>query len=230
MHRSPLIAVAALAAALVVPATAEAQILEIGKEGPETKPTCPKNCLAVSRTTGYQAAVNGARGAMVIPRDGRIVAWTVTLGNPGPRQQRYFDSRLGGEATAQVTILRPGTKQRSRVVGQGEPQRLSPYFGTTAQFALERTIPVEKGWIVALTVPTWAPALATPVPGNTAWRASRARGTCPETQLQTAQTRLMQLAQYFCRYRATRLTYSATLVTAPKPAKQPARRPADRRR
>jgi hypothetical protein len=224
MHKRPLIAAAALAAALVVPSTAQAQILEIGKEGPETKPTCPKTCFAISRTTGYQAAVGGARGAMAIPRDGRIVAWTIALGTPGRKQKAFFDSKLGGEATAQLTILRPGTKQRSRVVAQGEPQRLSPYFGTTVQFALERSIPVEKGWVVALTVPTWAPALAYPITGNTAWRASRARGTCGETQMQTAQTRVLQLAQYFCRYRGARLTYSATLVTAPQPARQPANR------
>ena len=40
-----------------------------------------------------------------------------------------------------------------------EPQKLEKYFGSTVQFALDKSIPVKKGWLVALTVPTWAPIL-----------------------------------------------------------------------
>ncbi len=47
-----------------------------------------------------------------------------------------------------------------------------------------------------------------------------AKGKCDDTETQTAQTRMQQRTQYRCLYRA-RLTYSATLITTPKPNKQP---------
>jgi hypothetical protein len=216
MRRLPLLATAgAICAGVVVPALAFATQAQIGQAGPDAAPACPKTpCLVVSRTTGYQAKVGTTRGLMTIPQDGRIVAWKIALGKPGTKQIAFFDSKLGGEATAQITIIRPGRKLRSRVMAQGEPQKLSPYFGTTVEFPLEKTIAVKKGWIVALTVPTWAPALADGLGPDTSWRAARGKGNCEDTQAQTAQTQALQLAQYYCLYKA-RLTYSATLVSTP---------------
>lgn len=218
MHRLPIVAIAvAGCAALALPASAAAEIVEIGKAG-EAPPSCPtRPCLAVSRSTGYQAKVGPTRGLMVIPQDGRIVAWTISLGKPGAKQTAFFEDKLGGESTAQITILNPRRRLRSRAVGQGDLQKLTPFFGSTVQFALEKSIPVKKGWVVALTVPTWAPALAVGLGSDTSWRASRGRGKCEDTQTQTSQTLPNQMAQYFCLYRTARLTYSATLVTDPKP-------------
>lgn len=218
MQRTSLVAIAvAGCAALALPASASAEIIEIGKAD-EAAPSCPaRPCLAVSRSTGYQAKVGATRGLMTIPQDGRIVAWTIALGKPGAKQTAFFEEKLGGASTAQITILNPRARLRSRAVAQGDLQKLTPYFGSTVQFALERSIPVKKGWVVALTVPTWAPALAVGLGSDTSWRASRGRGKCEDTQTQTAQTLPNQLAQYFCLYRTARLTYSATLVTAPKP-------------
>jgi hypothetical protein len=220
MPRLPLVALAATAAAaaLALPASASADIVEIGKAA-ESPPSCPTTpCLAVSRTTGYQAKVGATRGLMTIPQDGRLVAWTIALGKPGTKQTKFFEDKLGGEASAQLTVLNPRRKLRSRAVAQGDVQKLTPFFGTTVQFALEKSIPVKKGWVVALTVPTWAPALAVGLGADTSWRASRGRGKCEDTQTQTSQTQPNQLAQYFCLYRTARLTYSATLITAPTPA------------
>jgi hypothetical protein len=218
LRKSPLALVAA-AALVALPAAASADIIEVGKLDPPATPSCPsKPCLAVSRTTGYQAKVGTTRGLMTIPKDGRIVAWTISLGKPGKKQVDFFNQRLGGEAQAQITILNPRRKLRSRAVAQGEPQKLTPFFGTTVQFALEKSIVVKKGWVVALTVPTWAPALAVGLGADTSWRASRAKGTCEDTSTQTTQTQPNQLAQYYCLYRTARLAYSATLVTDPVPA------------
>ena len=213
-----LIAPLAAAAALAVPASASAEIVEVGAVQPASPPSCPaRPCLAVSRTTGYQAKVGTTRSPMTIPKAGRIVAWTIALGNPGAQQTQFFNDRLGGESEAQITIINPRRKLRSRVVAEGEPQKLQPYFGTTAQFALQTSLRVHKGDVVALTVPTWAPALAVGLGGDTSWRASRGRGKCEDTSAQTAQLRAEQLAQYFCLYRTARLTYTATLI--PDPAK-----------
>ena len=155
---------------------------------------------------------------MTIPKDGSIVAWTIGLGKPGKKQTTFFNDKLGGESQAQITILNPRSKLRSRAVGQGDPQKLTPFFGTTVQFPLAKSIPVKKGWVVALTVPTWAPALAVGLGADTSWRASRGKGTCEDTSTNTVQTQPNQLAQYYCLYKTARLAYSATLVTAPAPA------------
>jgi hypothetical protein len=103
------------------------------------------------------------------------------------------------------------------VTGQSPLQKLAPYFGQTVQFPLGRALNVRKGYVVALSVPTWAPALAVGLGNDTSWRASRAREDCQDTQSQTAQQELGGLAQYRCLYRTARLTYTATLVTKPQP-------------
>ena len=202
--------------ALALPAATSAKLTEIGDLQPAATPACPaKPCYALTRTTGYQAKIGTKRGTHVIPRAGRLVAWSITLGKPGKKQIKFFDDNLGGTSTAQITVLRPGAKLRYRVVGQGEPQKLQPFFGTTVQFALGTSIPVKKGYVVALTTPTWVPALAVNLPTDTSWRASRSKGTCDETSKQTAQTGTNTLAQYYCLYRGARLTYSATFVPDP---------------
>ena len=224
MHRRLLLATAALGAALAVPAAAQARVVEIGQTADPVTPTCPKDCLAVSRTTGYQAKVGPKRGLMLVPQAGRIVAWSVALGNPSKKQIAFFDDKLGGESVAQITILRPGEHLRHRVVAQGEQQRLAPYFGTTPQFPLQRSIAVKKGWLVALTVPTWAPALAASLGPETSWRASRAKGACEDTQAPTTHTALRTIKQYYCLYKGARVTYSATLITTPKPSVPPSKK------
>jgi hypothetical protein len=105
------------------------------------------------------------------------------------------------------------------VTGQSPVKALTPFFGQTVQFPLDRTLDVKKGYLIALTVPSWAPALSLGMGNDTSWRASRGRGRCQDTDRQTAQLRLTDLAQYRCLYRTARLTYSATLITTPHPAR-----------
>lgn len=210
---------AVASAALALPALSSAKLTEIGDVQPAATPACPaKPCYALTRTTGYQAKIGTRRGTHVIPASGRIVAWSITLGNPTKKQIKFFDDNLGGTSTAQITVLKPGTKLRFRAVAQGDAVKLQPYFGTTAQFALSRSIPVQKGYVIAITTSTWVPALAVNLPTDTSWRAARAKGTCDETSKQTAQTSPNSLAQYYCLYRGARLTYSVTFIPDPKPA------------
>ncbi len=220
-----------LALAAALPAAAGAEVIEIGLTKVGAKPSCPdKPCLAVSRTTGYQAKVGTNRGLMTIPQSGRIVAWSIALGNPGAKQTAFFNDKLGGKSQAQLTILRPGKHLYSRTMSSGPLVDLESYFGTIAQFPLVHSIPVHKGYVVGLTVPTWAPALAVGLPGDTSWRASRGKGKCDDTQTQTAQAEGRSLAQYYCLYRTARLTYTATLITYPHHAKKATAAAKQRRR
>ena len=206
-------------AVLLLPAGAHAVLADVGVvPGDAAEPACPASpCLAISRTTGYQAKVGDVRPVDVVGADGRLVAWAIKLGKPGTRQTAFFNENLGGEASAQITVLRPGRKLYHRVVAQGDVQRLRPYFGSTVQFALKESIPVKKGYVVALTVPTWAPALAVGQPGTTSWRATRGKGKCNDFDAQTAQTRLNNITRAYCLYRTARLTYWATMVLDPAP-------------
>ena len=225
---SAAIAAGAVSVALACAAPASARIIEIGATPQPASPTCPSSpCLAVSRTTGYQTKAVDDRSAYVVPRDGKIVAWTITLGNPDDRQIDFFESNYG-EASAQLTVLRRGERLYSRVITQSPLQQLEPYFGQAVQFPLGRALNVKRGYMVALTVPTWAPALTQLLDDGSFWRASRPRDGCEDTESQTAQTDLKDLTQYRCLYRA-RLTYSATLITKPRP-NPPRDRDRERRR
>jgi hypothetical protein len=215
MPRLKLVVPATLAVALALPALAAATLIDIGKAEPDVQPSCPERpCLAVSRTTGFQAKVGATRGLMEIKQDGRLVSWTIALGKPGKKQTDFFNDKLGGEAQAQITLIRPGRKLRYRVMARGPVVKLTKYFGTTVEFPLERSLAVKKGYLVALTVPTWAPALAVNQPGDTSWRASRGKGKCEDTQAQSAQD-VNSVAQYYCLYRTARLTYTARVISTP---------------
>ena len=216
--------IAALLLALV-PAVASARIIEVGQAATEAVPTCPANpCLAVSRTTGYQAKVVDSRAVYVAPAAGRIVAFTIRLGAPNKRQIKFFEDNFG-KASAGLSVVRRGERLFGRILSASPIFPLSDYFGQTVQFPLDRALPVEKGAIIALTVPTWAPALSSLVDDGSSWRASRQLNACDNTDRQTAQSTVGALTQYRCLYKA-RLTYTATLVTNPVPNKKPKKKKA----
>jgi hypothetical protein len=221
MRRIIIALFASLSLALVLPAAAPATLSELGVIGattPVTVPSCPSSpCLAVSRTTGFQARVGPARSLLSVPRSGTIVAWTISLGKPSATQIKFFNTNEGGEAEAGIAILRPQKKPNLayKLVASSPTVKLQPYFGKSAQFALETTLPVKKGDVVALSVPSWAPALALGFGNDTSWRASRARTQCTSTSSQATHTAVGTTVQYFCLYQTARLTYSATLVSTP---------------
>jgi hypothetical protein len=226
MRRISIAVLASFAAfALVLPAVAPATLTEVGVIGattPATVPSCPGSgptnpCLAVSRTTGFQVKVGSERNLLSAPRAGTIVAWTISLGAPNATQVKYFNANEGGEAEAGIAILAPQRKPNLtyKLVAQSPLVKLTPYFGKTAQFPLETTIPIKKGYVVALTVPSWAPALALGFGNDTSWRASRPKSGCKSTSAETTQTSIGSAAQYYCLYQTARLTYSATLISTP---------------
>jgi hypothetical protein len=225
LHRRLIAAVAPALVLLAGAVPAQAKIIDIGKTAdPQAAPTCPSSpCLAVSRTTGYQVKVGTRRSLYTVPADGRIVAWAITLGNPNAKQIAFFDKGYG-ESSAGIAVLRPGKRLYSRVLGQSPIMKLAPYFGQTVQFPLETSIPVKKGFVIALTVPSWAPALTQLLDDGSSWRASRGKDACNDTETQTAQTKARALTQYRCLYRA-RMSYGATLVTTPVGNAKPAPKP-----
>ena len=176
---------------------------------------CPENCQAVSRTTGYQAKVGPDRALYQVPADGRVVAWTIALGKPGPKQTAFFTERLGGESQAAIIVLGAEKKLVRRVVAKSPVQKLTDYFGQTVQFPLAQTLAIKKGQYVGLTVPTWAPALQIGLGSDTSWRASRPADSCVAGPAQTALVGSRGSAKFACLFRTARLTYSATFISTP---------------
>lgn len=221
MRRIHIAVLASLGLALVVPASAPATLSEVGVLGtttPATVPSCPASpCLAVSRTTGFQVKVGKVANPLRVPRAGSIVAWTIALGKPNATQIKFFNANEGGAAEAGIAVLRPQKSPNLtyKLIAQSPLVKLQAYFGKTAQFPLASTIVAKKGDVVALTVPTWAPALALGFGNDTSWRASRPRKQCTSTSTQTAQTAIGGEVQYYCLYLTARLTYSATLISTP---------------
>src|SRR5271154_1123182 len=103
---------ASLALVLVLPAGSQATLTEVGvippTTNPETVPSCPASqCLAVSRTTGFQVKVGAANNLLSAPRAGHVVAWTITLGNPNAAQIKFFNANEGGPSEAAIAVLSP---------------------------------------------------------------------------------------------------------------------------
>jgi hypothetical protein len=221
MRRIHIAVLAAFGLALLVPAVAPATLAEVGVIGvttPATVPSCPASpCLAVSRTTGFQVKVAKEISPLRAPRAGSIVAWTITLGKPNATQIKFFNANEGGPSEAGIAILRAQKSPNLtyKLVAQSPPVKLQAYFGKTVQFPLATTIAVRKGDVVALTVPSWAPALALGFGNDTSWRASRQRKQCTTTSAQTDHTSIGSPVQYYCLYQTARLTYSATLISTP---------------
>ena len=203
------------------PAGAGADVREIGQPEPFPAASCPENCQAVAQVSGYNAEIGKSKNTFRINRPGRVVAFTMRLGQPNADQLTYFKTTFGATSQARVSILKPArTKQRHRLLAQSELFNLEPYFGSTPTFALGRSLPVLKGNIIAITVPTWAPAFAHGLSNEFAWRSAHHDNECTSaTPPPAAQMSLGSLRIYGCFYRTARLLYSVHFVLDPTPKK-----------
>jgi hypothetical protein len=186
---------------------------------PTAVKSCPGTdtlpCTVVSRTTAIQEVVGNARLPMRIAHSGRIVGWQITLSSPTVSQIRYFDAHEGGTSKAALAVLRHVRGLDYRLVGMSPLLHLQPHFGQRATFALPRSIPVEAGDVIALTVPTWVPALELQAGHRTAWRASRPSSACSDVAAPTAQVRPGSVSTYSCIYQTALVTFGAIVIWTP---------------
>jgi hypothetical protein len=207
-----------------------AKVTVLGAATP-ANPACPESCQAVGKTTGFQTAIGGTKSPFTVPYPARIVAWSIKLSAPRQNQIDFFKDFYGGDPQARLAVLKPiqkrirAGKQIYRLKSQSPIEELSPFLGTTTTFTLQSPLKVNAGQIVALTIPTWAPAFAVGQPGNTTWRASRKKAACNDADLIKAgrpQEAVGADRAYACQYTTARLLYSATLVRDPNaPAPTP---------
>jgi hypothetical protein len=222
-----------LAAALALPASASARIVELGGTADAAPLNCPGTteapCVAAVRMTGYQGrASGGPPNPFYIRRDGVIVAFTVQLAKPTAEEISFFNGNFGSPSTARISVLRRGTTRKTRLshrlINQSDRFPLDSYFGSKPTFVFDKPIPVKKGNWIALTVPTWAPLLATNLARSNWWRSSRPKGSCepPKSLGQFAMEDLREVAQFGCTYHGARLLYSVTYIPSNHVTNQPA--------
>jgi hypothetical protein len=192
----------------------------LGQTSAVPDPSCPElPCQAVGSVTGFQVSNSQARSPFLVTHDGTIKSWSLTLAQPTNKQRSFFNGFFGTPPEARLAILRrvPGTNPpRYNLRSQGSVKVLTPYFGQTVKFG--SSLKVEKGDIIGITVPTWAPAFAQNLSSKEVWRASREPGTCTNSTdirqgepLEKVGTR----ATFGCKYSTARLLYTATLVEGP---------------
>lgn len=189
----------------------------LGQTGSVPDPSCPAlPCQAIGSVTGFQVSDGQTRSPFLAPHDGTIKAWTLTLSQPTNKQRAFFNGFFGMPPEARLSILHrvPRTSPpRYTLRRQGSIKVLSPYLGQTVKFGA--SLPVKRGDIVALSVPTWAPAFAQGLGSSNVWRASRETGKCTNStdiRQGEAQEAVGRRATYGCRYSTARLLYTATLV------------------
>jgi hypothetical protein len=221
------LAAAALTTSIVLPATSSAAIQELGKIPAGVRGSCPEagvtvepvpadeGCQALTKLTVYQAKVGPDRGLYKAPADGRIVAWSIALGKPGPKQAEFFANRYGKDPQAALVVLSPRKKLSRKVTAKAPMETLTDYLGESVQFPLRKSLPISKGQYVGLTVPTWVPAMQLGLPSDTSWRSSRDKSGCFDYTTQFGLLGRRNSAFFPCLYRHVRLTYSATFISNP---------------
>jgi hypothetical protein len=198
-------------------ATASKTTVVLGQTATTPDPSCPSlPCQAVGSVTGFQVSNGQAQQPFRLSRDGKIKSWTLTLAQPTNSQRNFFNGFFGTPPEARLAILRrvAGTEPpRYNLRSQGSIHVLSPYLGQTVKFGAG--LKVEKGDIVAITVPTWAPAFAQGLSANNVWRASREPGKCTNsTDVRQGEPhqKVGTRATYGCKYSTARLLYTVTVV------------------
>jgi hypothetical protein len=241
MKRLPLVLAALLVAAVAVaPGAASAQIVELGQTAtPIAAPSCPKNTplsacnIVLVHTTAVQSVADGVMNPMRVKKAGWVVGFTVGLSRlvSDAKTERSLlhglDQRYGGTPQVALTVLKPGPGNSFTVVSQSDTLHLIPFLGQVLQeplslppaFKTMAPLAVKPGYVIGLTVPTWAPILSYNLsPSKFLYRQSRKANCKASPATDTAQTKVGQSEQYLCSYSGTRVQYSATeVVNVPYP-------------
>jgi hypothetical protein len=241
MKRIPF-AISALltAAALLIPAAASAQIVELGQTTtPLTAPSCPtgvspSQCyIILTRTTAIQSVSDGVLNPTKVKKPGWVVAFTVGLSKLSTSSKtelsylHTLDSAYGGPPQLALTVLKPGANNKYTVVAQSGTYHVTPFLGQVLQeplslppsFTALTALPVAAGDVIGITVPTWAPVLSYNLSTTKfAYRQSRKANCKNAAATETAQETVGESTQYLCNYTGTRVEYSATeVVNQPYP-------------
>ncbi len=209
----------------------------LGKTSSTPKPACPakdkviggqtivvRECLAVGRATVFQSLAGDTVKPFLVPFDGKIVSWSITLSKPTMKERKFFASIFGSPSEARIAVLRKVPNEKPpvyKLVRQSPAQELNGYFGQTPTFVLDHPLNAVAGQVIGLTLPTWAPSWTGPVlSANNSWRASRQSDKCTDKYVSKGlthpQVKIGSKRQYGCYFTNSRFIYTATLVKKPR--------------
>ncbi len=229
MRKKLLVTTATILAALVVVAVAAARVSELGTTLDDNTASCPDNCQAIGQVSGFQIQQGTRKNPYRLRSYGKVVAFSIKLGKPNASQIQFFNKLFGGPPQAMLTVLKPfvpkkGEKRQPNkyvLAGSSPLFDLTNYFGSEPTFALPRPLSIKPGYVVGLTVPTWAPAFAVSLGEDMQWRSSRAATACDDVRQNAAQDIRGSARTYGCVYKTARLLYTATYIPDPKPTTAP---------
>jgi hypothetical protein len=243
-----LVCLAAFAALAPSAGAVQTKRIVLGEATSRLEPNCGKDfsrdCIVEGKVTGYQVFRKGSPWSISLSRPTKGVI--NSGGTDYPAQQPFFNEIFGAPASARIAVLRQVDKNKGgppkwRMVRQSPVQILNPYFGRTVHFALATPLNVIRDQMVALTIPTWAPAIWKPrscsfnaVTGvidpdacaqaekDYTWRASRSSESCtieapdgvPNEALakSSPQQKIGSVRRFGCYYGQNALLYTATVV------------------
>jgi len=243
MKRFALALGAAVLTVGVLPGLASAQEIQVGNTTTAlAAPVCPQEAtvtatetdcaIVLTKTTAYETLSDGVADPTTITQPGVIDSFTLGIsglaiqGASLSTELTTLDDNWGGAPSAQLTVLRqvPGQSGvRYEVAAQTPVMPLQPYLGGVVEFPLIAPLPVVKGELLAITVPTWAPILTFGLPSadfsysqSHTEILSGTKSSCESSSTGTlAQSTLGDQANYTCNFAGTRLEYTALEITAP---------------
>ena len=189
----------------------------LGGDDEMPDPLYPVNCQVIPSVSGIQATLPSGNTAYRAPANGKVTAWKLWLGKPSAADRRALNQRFGSPAQAGIAVvqkLNTPTGEKFRLQRRSPVEGLSRLFGRTAVFRLAKPLIVRKGQIVALTVPTWAPAFAAGLNRRQySWRASRQPNRCAAgfVDQATPQLGIGSKRAYGCSFKGSRLLFTARL-------------------
>ena len=220
------------------PGAASAQTVQLGQTTtPVAAPACAKNTplsdckIILERTTAIESLSDSVINPTRVNQQGWVVAFTVGLSNLIASAKTRasiissLDASYGGPPELALSVLSPGPHNTYTVVAQSGTYQLEPFLGQVLQqplslppsFTTFTALPVVRGDVIGLTVPTWAPVLSYGLPNSQfAYRQSRRANCAKPAATQTAQTTLRTTYQYLCNEAGNRVQYTATEVVDTK--------------
>ena len=181
-------------------------------------PSCPVDCNVVAFANGFQVKSPTSMSPYYVPFNGRITSFRLYLGKPSRSDRNKLNDRFGAPPQAALAVLkkiRTASGQTKFKLRKKSPiENLGPELGTVATFKLESPLGVQKGNVVALAVPTWAPVFAKGLdPDQNRWRASWQPGRCSGSFIDQARPQLKVGSKRFygCKFRGSRLLYTVTV-------------------
>ncbi|HWD68841.1 MAG TPA: hypothetical protein VG293_01530 [Solirubrobacteraceae bacterium] len=240
MKRAVCAVAAAVTAAALLPAAASAAEVQIGvTTSPLISPTCPPDAqgnactILLDQVTAYETLRDGVANPDTVKKSGVVSSFTLGLASTSlitPVIIAAKNAEYGGPPEAQLTALIPTgtpTDPTYRVAAQTAVVKLRSELGKVAEFPLLTPLPVVRGEILALTVPTWAPVLSieqdaakfsyaqSRVKAMTTVGKKRVSSCLTTSTVNLAQIVVGQLSGYTCVYPGNRIEYSALEITTP---------------